>query len=181
MLREVLRHTASVASVFGLPRRSDKQKPLLRAVRAAVEALECRTLLSAGDLDPTFGNNGVVLLPAAGYLAFASTVQSDGKIVIVGSNFFVERLNPDGSPDTSFGSGGIQIEPFANSAVANAVAIQSNGKIVVAGTETFSNGNTEFAFERLNANGTLDTTFGNGGFAEAGVTGNQRAQFDRHH
>src|SRR5690242_17916747 len=90
-----------------------------RAARFAVEMLEGRVLLSAGDLDSTFGSGGSVFLsdgsPAVYYNVQATQVQGDGKIVLAGSagangyslnTFFLERLNVDGTVDSSFGSGG---------------------------------------------------------------------------
>src|SRR3954466_4915635 len=47
----------------------------------ACEALEMRKLLSAGDLDPTFGNGGIVLGPAL-TSGDAVAVQSDGKVLL---------------------------------------------------------------------------------------------------
>ncbi|WP_093116096.1 delta-60 repeat domain-containing protein [Thermoleophilum album] len=48
-------------------------------------------------------------IPGSGAEARASALQSDGKLVVVGGidkDFVVARYNPDGSLDTSFGSGG---------------------------------------------------------------------------
>lgn len=80
-----------------------------------------------------------------------------------------------GSLDPTFGTGGIVTTPnttTACGAVVNcAIALQSDGRIVVAGGATQSNGAPEMAMARYNTNGSLDTTFGNGGlvlFAENG-------------
>ena len=91
------------------------------------------------------------------------TVQSDGKILIVGQfttlnaitrNFLV-RLNSDGTEDTAFytnlGSG-------FNAQIYQA-AIQSDGKIVVGGLFITLNGVTRNCLVRLNSNGTEDTAF----------------------
>jgi len=65
-----------------------------------------------GDLDPSFGVNGVVITD----FGFSSTdgigdvaIQSDGKIVaagVSGGNFALARYNPDGSLDSSFDADG---------------------------------------------------------------------------
>src|SRR5438270_13670057 len=75
----------------------------------------------AGTLDPSFGHAGrAVGQPVAGQqnTADALTVLPDGRILAAGyatanlaapagaATAIVERLNPDGSPDTSFGTGG---------------------------------------------------------------------------
>ena len=75
-----------------------------------VERLEDRTLLTAGALDPTFGDGGLArtdFLGPADQFAEALTRQADGKIVVVGwmtdagtgSDFLVVRYNADGSLD----------------------------------------------------------------------------------
>jgi len=69
----------------------------------------------------------------------AITVAPDGKIVVAGGSFRgtsvfgVARLNPDGSLDTSFGSGGSVTTNFQGDDIAHAVLVQPNGDIVAAG------------------------------------------------
>ena len=100
-------------------------------------------------------------------MSFASdlAIQTDGKIVVVGSgvdfstDFAVVRYNPDGSLDTSFGGTGNIFIPVSDYGdYAGSVAIQPNGKIVVAGI-TFIDGDSVFAVGRLNPNGSVDTSF----------------------
>jgi uncharacterized delta-60 repeat protein len=132
---------------------------------------------AAGDLDSTFGNGGKVKtdIQRSTDLANAVAVQSDGKLVVVGQtyqnndfsteDFVVTRYNTNGTLDNTFGSRGKVRTDFPGlAAVASAVVIQPDGKIVVAGGAfplfTFA-GNFELV--RYNPNGSLDTTFGNGG------------------
>jgi len=125
-----------------------------------------------GTLDPTFGTNGIARLAKDHPADMA--LQPDGKILLVGFGFrfSVARLNPDGSLDTSFGSGGETASlvfgkgPHA-SGTAQAVAVQGDGKILVAGY----GGTTRWAIARFNSNGSLDTTFANGGKLELNATG----------
>lgn len=64
-----------------------------------------------------------------------------------------------GDLDRSFGNRGKVITPFSEGfAVANDLAIQSDGKIVLAGAVESS-----FALARYRRDGTLDTSFGDGG------------------
>jgi uncharacterized delta-60 repeat protein len=120
-----------------------------------------------GTLDPTFGSDGLTR-PAYGY-AYAVAVQADGKIVeagqdVSGNQIQVARVNADGSPDSSFGSGGVATTNFLPTAVyvaALAVQIQKDGKIVAAGT-AFGN-STSFALSRFNPDGTVDSAFGTNG------------------
>jgi uncharacterized delta-60 repeat protein len=96
----------------------------------------------------------------------ALALQPDGKIVVAGysdGNFAVARLQPNGLLDTTFGKGGKSLVDFGgDSDQGNAVALQPDGKIVVAG-RTNAGGTYNFAVARLQPNGLLDTTFGNGG------------------
>jgi uncharacterized delta-60 repeat protein len=126
---------------------------------------------AAGDLDPTFGNGGV-LFSAIGTShdrPFAVIVQPDSKILAAGatsdgthSNFGLIRFNASGSPDTGFGAGGKVATAVGANSQANALTMQPDGKILVAGS-SLTNGNSDFALLRYNANGELDTSFGAGG------------------
>src|SRR5437660_2351392 len=133
-----------------------------------------------GTLDNSFGSGGKVRTDFPGLAAVPSSVviQPNGKIVVAGGafplftflgNFELVRYNPNGSLDTSFGSGGIVTTSFpGQGSYAFALALQADGKIIAAGTDfvNFSNEdnyNTDFGLERYNPDGTPDTTFGNGG------------------
>src|SRR5206468_3360140 len=85
-----------------------------------------------GDPDPSFGSAGTMTFRAQGLDSLANDVaiQPDGKIVLAGyasGDFAVARLNPNGSPDTSFGNGGSVVENAVGTSsedIADAVAIQ---------------------------------------------------------
>ncbi|OFY86022.1 MAG: hypothetical protein A3F72_21500 [Bacteroidetes bacterium RIFCSPLOWO2_12_FULL_35_15] len=125
-----------------------------------------------GSLDNTFGIGGKVATPIGNSDDIGSlvSIQSDGKIVVVGySNnsgnldFALVRYNTDGSLDNTFGTGGKVLTNFGrSSAEVRSAAIQSDGKIVVTGYCN-TGGNSDFALVRYNSNGTLDNTFGLGG------------------
>jgi len=121
-------------------------------------------LATAGTLDPTFGSNGVVSVNLNSQFLPGDVIeQTDGKILVSNSYFpfQVARFEHNGSLDTSFGSGGVT-NPFApnnNPSSAGALALQSDGKIVVV-----AGGGSVV---RLNSDGSLDTTFGNGGMTIA--------------
>ena len=72
------------------------------------------------------------------------------------------RYNPDGTLDTSFGTGGLVTMSIVSSGPGD-IAFQSDGKIITA--ELLETGPLDVALSRFNANGTLDTTFGSGGVA----------------
>jgi uncharacterized delta-60 repeat protein len=156
----------------------------LNAYRPQLEALEDRTLLSAGALDPTFGNQGKVIVSGQSARQYkAVAIQPDGKIVVVGDidttsfTWLVERFLPDGTPDPNFGNNGVaQLVQFGGVyEVARAVALQPNGDIVVAGQ---GGGNvtspTFWALARYLPNGRLDPNFGmNGALTFSQFTGIQ--------
>ncbi len=123
-----------------------------------IESLEDRRLLSAGDLDQTFGSAGKITVAAAGS-ANGIAVQDDGKIVVVGGpqngKSTMMRFNSDGTLDTTFDSDGKVANTFTGSITC--LAIQGDGKIVVGG------GDTDFRVARFNSDGSLDATFGVGG------------------
>ncbi len=110
--------------------------------------------------------------------ATAVGFQIDGKVVVAGFaqvnaqgnyDFAVARLNTNGSLDVSFDTDGRQTVAFdlgtapsgTNNDRAQDLAIQEDGKIVLAGFANVGNAaNTfNFAVARLNANGSLDTSF----------------------
>lgn len=110
---------------------------------------------------------------------YAVVEQSDGKLVLAGvvalsggrTGVGVARLQRDGAIDISFGEAAtpgkyvFDLNP-STSTGAYAAAVQSDNKIVVAGWITGAAHQGEnFLVLRLNANGTLDTSFGLAGRA----------------
>jgi uncharacterized delta-60 repeat protein len=146
-----------------------------------------------GTLDTTFGRGGKARTDFPGLAAVPSAVviQPDGKIVVAGGafplftflgNFEVVRYNPNGSLDRSFGNGGIVTTIFPEGSYAFDVALQPDGKIIAAGTVfvDFNPGDlsdTDFALARYNPDGSLDTTFGNGGTVTTDFFGNEDDAF----
>ena len=125
-----------------------------------------------GTVDKTFNApdfSGVD--PSTGVITVGGNVQSiavqpDGKILVGGNLFLgvfgqsgtkqsIRRLNADGSPDSTFTN---EQMPFGT--VVYDIKLQSDGKILLAGLLGFTSlGNVAISLARLNANGTLDTTF----------------------
>ncbi|MCP9493907.1 MAG: hypothetical protein MSG64_05545 [Pyrinomonadaceae bacterium MAG19_C2-C3] len=140
-----------------------------------------------GTLDNTFGAGGRVVTDFSGFdgydTASATLVQTDGRIVVIGtatnfrvsqSDFALARYHTDGSPDLSFGDAGKVITDFGEFSFdrASDAVLQPDGKIVVVGSvsnPTGENGYNVFGIARYNADGNLDTTFGGGdGLATTG-------------
>lgn len=78
-------------------------------------------------------------------------------------NISIVCAQQPGSLDTSFGtSGKVLIDFYGDRDRARDLAILSNGKIIITG-ECINQGLDDFCVCRLNADGTLDTTFGTNG------------------
>jgi len=128
---------------------------------------------SNGKLDSTFGDNGKILLNLS-YPRLMALFQPDGKILLIDrfkntatlDDFWIMRLNSDGSLDNSFGTEGEVKTDLGNKTqdIVNAIALQPDGKIIAVGyTNVSATEGDDFAMVRYNTNGTLDSTFGNGG------------------
>ena len=136
---------------------------------------------TAGTLDSNFGHGGIVLanlgLDANGNqiqaIPAAVAPQSNGDIVVAvgigGPDTGLVRFLPNGTRDTTFGTGGFAALPnIGIGSTRPGLAVQSDGKLVWAGEATAAKGTgAAFAVVRFNANGTLDQGFGAGGVATA--------------
>jgi uncharacterized delta-60 repeat protein len=124
-----------------------------------------------GTLDTSFGGTGDVHLALVNP---AVAVQPDDRIVVVGHpttptdvSIEVERLNPDGSPDASFGSGGVAVVTSDATDTAYCVALQPDGKIVLGGRHDWVGAGSGFMAARVNPDGSVDASFGTGGIVAA--------------
>jgi uncharacterized delta-60 repeat protein len=143
-------------------------------------------MMPDGTPDPSFGTggtasmgagNGAVMKHRGGNFA----VGPDGKIVVMGSpdigsaqNGIIRmgRFNADGSVDQSFGFGGLKVYGFPSQKFAGrSVAIQPDGKVVVGGFVVVgpNYGDWTPAVARFNADGSIDTSFGQAGLAVYGA------------
>ncbi|MGW7299868.1 calcium-binding protein, partial [Streptomyces sp. NPDC054829] len=182
-----------------LLRRAGRTTALARAgtvaatVLALVLALPGTATAAPGDLDPAFSGDGKTITAFADDdQAHDVAVQSDGKIVTVGSSadysllesrWALTRHNADGSLDTGFGDGGRVTTPINNRqpdlqwGEASAVALQSDGKIVVAGHAWRGwEDCCWFTVARYNSDGSLDTGFGDDGRVLADIAGPTEAR-----
>ncbi|MEO6393299.1 MAG: FG-GAP-like repeat-containing protein [Pyrinomonadaceae bacterium] len=128
---------------------------------------------TAGSVDIGFGVAGkaITQFPNSAF-SLAVAIQPDGKVVVAGGSpgFSVARYNRDGSPDTTFGNGGIAfyvLGPSPNGA--HAVLIQPDGKIVLAGESGINNPDHGLTLVRFTAAGVLDPSFGGDGIASVEI------------
>src|SRR2546421_132832 len=97
-----------------------------------LEALESRQLLSAGQLDPSFGHGGKVLTDLGLSFGNGVAIQADGKIVAsAGPDLVLYRLTASGQLDSTFGVGGKAVTDLGLAERPRDIAIQADGKIVV--------------------------------------------------
>jgi len=113
------------------------------------------------------------------------SVRSDGKVLVLiteNSEFFLYRLNPDGTRDTTFGANGVVGINFNKISTPSGSAMEmialSDGKILLTGhvpPVSFPAGSSEFFLARLTETGNWDKTFGRVGFLRIpfgpGITG----------
>jgi uncharacterized delta-60 repeat protein len=139
-----------------------------------------------GSLDTSFGSGGTAITAGPWNTQVKTVViQSDGKILLGGSvqrlfsvspsHGMLVRYSPDGSLDTSFGpflapgsppggmfsNGEVEIPQGSQGSSADCLALEPDGKILVGGV-------IDGGVLRLNADGSLDTSFGSGGLAPVG-------------
>ncbi len=135
------------------------------------EAATILRLNPNGSVDAGFAGNGLLTIDLGGTEVFTSVgLQADGKIVVAGysqsstsSSSIVYRLSSDGSPDTTFGGNG-HVMVDQGGGLTNALALQADGKMLVAGySGSSATDPASVIVDRLNPDGSLDASFGNGG------------------
>ncbi len=137
-----------------------------------------------GDLDPSFGGDGKLALPAAGaFVARAVAIDDRSRIVVAGylcepvpggdgtclaggnASFRLARLTRDGGLDPEFGANGFVTTPLGDGrSQAYDVVADPQGRLVAAGVARIGDRDV-FALARYHSNGALDTSFGDGGTA----------------
>ena len=140
---------------------------------------------SDGSLDQSFGTGGKVKthfpgVDNTGSTATSVALQSDGKLVVGGyrkqsdrtpHEFALARYNSNGTLDSTFGQAGkVMTRLGLGDAYSFGIALQSNGRIVLAGYSSTTLDH-DFSLVGYTANGTLDSTFGNGGIVTTDFSG----------
>jgi uncharacterized delta-60 repeat protein len=137
-----------------------------------------KSALTGNGLDPTFGNGGVVQTQFGNNVnnfGFADMAlqQSNGDVLVLGTVSFVNgtqqsgvvvRYLPSGALDPTFGSGGEALLSLGTSITAPlTMSIQPDGKILAIAVVVNGASPGVVNLIRLNASGSLDSTFGSGG------------------
>ena len=148
--------------------------PALTLLGAAI-VIPRYAIAAAGQLDSSFGKGGIFLAQNAGLAnttAAAAAIDSSGRILVAGQAPMntgeqpaVLRLNSNGTLDTSFGNRGVASINLAQGGgeIATGLVVQASGKIVVSVSFGTADAAPTLALARFNANGTVDTSFGNSG------------------
>ena len=149
-----------------------------------------------GSLDTTWDGDGLVVTDFGSNpdnAAWSLALTTDGKVVVAGTttisgycgsctdrDFGVARYNNDGSLDTTWDGDGLVNTDFVSvqENVAEAVLTQPDGKMIAVGH--LNRGTAPSLLMRYNADGSLDSTFGDAGqvtsdveFARGGVLDSQ--------
>jgi uncharacterized delta-60 repeat protein len=137
---------------------------------------------ATGQVDATFGVGGHLTLDPTGGAATVTGLAGGpgGRVVVVGmttptgggpATWFALAVNEDGQYDSTFGTGGVVVDPVAPTAVVTSVAVGTDGRIVVAGSldQGTSAGGVNFFAARLMATGAVDATFNGVGWAALAV------------
>jgi len=172
------------AAPFGAVRQTDGKHIVLGSSCPTGPYATCANIVLArydvaGQLDPTFGQNGITqfddlaltrpafiaVQQASGSERVGLALQHSGKILVglrggaYGSTLALARFSPDGTPDASFGVSGI----VTNTALfwPRSLALQADGAIVLAGVMSGSASYTYTStLARYRPTGELDTRFG---------------------
>ena len=157
--------------------------PTTEILLFAALAVQAPTATRA-ELDPTFGDGGVVstALPGDAF-AYGVVVDGDGNVVAAGftrngapptptpaaapvtnEDFVLVRYHADGSLDDDFGNRGVVVASLTDGNDRGfALLAQPDGKLVEAGASCHPD--CGFALARFNHDGSRDDTFGDGGQA----------------
>ncbi len=144
-------------------------------------------LNSDGTRNTNFGTNGVSTVDmnsASTDTGYRVTATPDGKFLLAGIaggangggsstwGFGISRFNGDGTPDTTFGTGGKVVSQLSiYSDQAREAVVQSDGKIVVVGFATNLFSGEDVALARYTSTGSLDTSFGSSGSVTTDIAG----------
>lgn len=149
---------------------------------------------ASGALVASFGGNAAAALDFS-HATFITGVQAlaDGRVIVVGytsgypeswdeqladpRTVFAVRLLADGQPDPTFGASGVaRLPSFGQRVTPRGMAVQADGRLVISGVDGWHGPNRAWA-ARLNADGSLDASFGSQGVAMLDTSGADVANF----
>jgi uncharacterized delta-60 repeat protein len=154
---------------------TDRDGRALVAISNPPEDAVIVRVTSAGEIDRSFGVNGIARVPGGRSWLHALALQRDGRIIAVGErahDLLAARFTAAGRPDPAFSDDGVTIVAARKAIWAVDVAV-GGGRILIAAaavrSERIAEGvdttNTDFAVVALGADGALDDSFGDDGIA----------------
>lgn len=153
--------------------------PVLLAALVTASLPVAGVCQTPGSLDLNFDTDGRVAIPfatgpALGYSVierFNTDIYLVGRCETTsGENIAISRIKTDGSLDLSFdGDGKILASEGAYTAAYGGTR-EAGGKVIVTGHTGSSSSDHDLMVARFNTDGTLDNTFGNGGFVSTTFT-----------
>lgn len=118
-----------------------------------------------GSVDTSFGTNGVAFLSSETSFAMRAVIDDAGvmylmsyNVPVSGRQYFVTKVNANGSVDTTFGVNGIYAYPSGITYTEGDIVLDDNGKIITTFTAGTSSSDYKSIIIRLNSNGTLDNS-----------------------
>jgi uncharacterized delta-60 repeat protein len=146
---------ALVARIVPLP----EGKALISGEFSSINGLPCQNIARL-NCDGTCDGSYTPALPSNGRFQLQA-LQLDGKVLVSGwfenpsgnHRGVIARLNPDGSPDTSFGGELIEVRGV------NAMAVQADSRILLGGSFESVRSIARRYLARLNPDGSLDPSF----------------------
>ncbi len=143
---------------------------------------------TTGDLDSSFAGTGMLTIQNPGISVIKNlVVLSNGQIVLVSSTsasaaeLVLIKLNSNGSTNNGFGVNGMATINASGAAYPNytRIEVQADGKFIVGGNPYDYNGDDgiDFILVRINANGTIDNTYGTNGIYTIPSTTQQHNKF----
>ena len=121
---------------------------------------------SDGTIDPSFGNQGMVVSKESGYVISDVVALPNYDFLVAGSltsDYIIRKYKVTGMIDSTFGVNGVvdpnAIFPAAGTQNISQLAVQPDGKILYTGVGA----NLKMVIGRLTAAGTPDVNFGNNG------------------
>jgi len=143
------------------------------------------SLADAGDLDPTFGDNGVHTLDVGAYYPSSisgkcsAAVRADGAVYAVistsGYGYYTPSVNTlvrvgaNGSLDNSFGPNGNVYSQYVDGTWESPVALQNGSRVIVGAITHNPTGNRDLSLVALTEAGVMDSGFGVNGRTELKV------------
>ena len=132
-------------------------------------------VLPTGVIDTTFGTNGHLVVDRGATFEEVRGIFADGTGYLIAGTLFsttsstpsfgVARITAAGALDNTFGTNGIVIHDTGQDQFVQDAQVDASGRIVMVGWTTGGIGlPIDLIVGRINANGTLDTTFGTNGW-----------------